>query len=337
MKLKGHRTSCRCVGCKPRLWRNPMRRLGHKRGCGCAVCSARRVNPRGRRRRRHRHVWSRAGFCVGCRADRFPVRGNPKGRRQRARRALLRAWRSPAQWRGVAMGDPSAVAKRADQLRHGVARRYDLNPAQFRRETRIPGAQQLTDLMKSMTTRKPTTERTIRNRSRFRHERLRPPRRFRRFRTISTNGHRVVVGWRGRRGGRAQAILHPRGENPKCYGCGKRVGFTGQWYCKACQAKLGRKNPGLAAGLPEKIYDQVDEIRATKGPGSQDPGGRYFHTFASKPDDYALPNGTVIVTPAGSFAPAEGSALLTTSLTPVNGSNPRRRRRRQARRRRARR
>ena len=29
----------------------------------------------------------------------------------------------------------------------------------------------------------------------------------------------------------------PRRSNPKCYLCGKRIGYTGKWYCKKCEAK----------------------------------------------------------------------------------------------------
>ena len=28
-----------------------------------------------------------------------------------------------------------------------------------------------------------------------------------------------------------------RQANPKCYLCGKRIGYTGKWYCKKCEAK----------------------------------------------------------------------------------------------------
>ena len=28
-----------------------------------------------------------------------------------------------------------------------------------------------------------------------------------------------------------------RQSNPKCYLCGKRIGYTGKWYCKKCEAK----------------------------------------------------------------------------------------------------
>lgn len=68
---------------------------------------------------------------------------------------------------------------------------------------------------------------------------------------------------------------------------------------------------------PEVIYDRVEFIGATKGRRSAYPGQKFRHDFKPGAKDIALPDRTLVVTPGGTFRPADGSALLTSRLRRV--------------------
>mgnify|MGYP001563440695 CR=1 FL=1 len=68
---------------------------------------------------------------------------------------------------------------------------------------------------------------------------------------------------------------------------------------------------------PEVIYDRIEFIGATKGRRSAYAGQKFRHDFKPGAKDIALPDRTLVVTPGGTYQPADGSALLTSRLRRV--------------------
>ncbi len=59
--------------------------------------------------------------------------------------------------------------------------------------------------------------------------------------------------------------------NPKCYGCGKRIGYTGKWYCPTCEAKA-KNAPDASEAGPAAPAPSADS-QATPGETAESKGG----------------------------------------------------------------
>ncbi len=67
---------------------------------------------------------------------------------------------------------------------------------------------------------------------------------------------------------RLSPLTDPRRiRNPRCYGCGKRIGYTGKWYCSTCEGK--KKN---APESPEAVA-AAPPSAATPGETAESKGG----------------------------------------------------------------
>lgn len=227
---------------------------------------------------------------------------NPQGPRPRFRHAVRKSFENPdLRFKDLKEGDAfyfSGSIKAEVAL--GPYIKYD-NHSYYRRDKVGPLTLERID---SINVKVEKAGESIQNpRPRFRHERLRSPRKLYHLRTIKRGKHRIIVGCPVpvHKGGRcpvgtiAQAVLHPRSEakrNPIAI-YNPITHKTAYKYARALvqHEKKGMKNPPNGK-LGRSIYSHVLEIRAW----SQSKGFRK-HKFDKRSEVRAvgLPDGSVLL------------------------------------------